>query len=52
VVGVVSFEVVRGHSVVYVFAKLFGSEMSSVPFVYAVDCLVKEVFVPIYFHGV
>ena len=52
VIGVVSFEVVGGQSVVYVFAELFGSEMRSVPFVNVVDCLVEEVFVPIYFHGV
>ena len=43
---------VGGQSVVYVFAKLFGSEVCSVPLVYMVDCLVKKVFVPIYFHGV
>ena len=39
-------------SVVDVFAKLLGSEVSSVPFVYVVDCLMEEVFVLIYFHGV
>ena len=43
---------VAGQSVVYVFAELFGSEVSGVPFVNVVDCLVEEVFVPIYFHGV
>ena len=48
----VSFDVIGGLSVVYVFAELVGSEMSSVPFVNVVDCLVEEVFVPIYFHGV
>jgi len=44
--------VVGGQTVVDVFAELFGSEVCSVPFVYVVDCLVKEVSVPIYFHGV
>ena len=43
---------VRGQSVVYVFAELFGGEVSSVPFVYVVDCLEEEVFVPTYFHGI
>ena len=43
---------VGGQSVVYVFAELFGGEVSSVPFVYVVDCLVAELFVSIYFHGV
>jgi hypothetical protein len=52
VIGMVSFEVVGGQSVVYVFAELFGSEMSGVPYVNVEDCLGEEVFVPIYFHGV
>ena len=43
---------VGGQSVVYLFAELFGGDVSSVPFVDVVDCLVEEVFVPIYFHGV
>ena len=43
---------VGGQSVVYVFAELFGSEMSGVPFVNVVDCFLEEVFVPIYIHGV
>ena len=43
---------VGGQSVVHVFAELFGSEMSGVPFGNVVNCLVEEVFVPIYFHGV
>ena len=40
------------QSVVYVFAKLFGSEMSGVTFVNVEDCLVEEVFVSIYCHVV
>ncbi len=35
-----------------VFAKLFSGEVCIMPFVYVVYCLVEEVFVPIYFHGV
>ncbi len=42
----------RGQSIVYMFAELFGSEMRGVPFVSAVDYLVDELFVPIYFDGV
>jgi len=52
VVGVVAFEVVGGQTVVYVLEELFGSEMSGVLLVYVEDCLVEEVFVPNYFHGV
>jgi hypothetical protein len=39
-VGVVAFEVVWGQTIVYVFAKLFGGEVSSAPFVYVVDVCV------------
>ena len=48
----VTFEVVWGQSVVYVFAKLCGGEVCSALFVYVVDCVVEEVFVFIYFHYV
>ena len=43
---------VGGQPVVYVFAELFGSEMSSVLLVNVVNSLLEEMFVPIYFHGV
>ena len=46
------FEVVGAQSIVYVFTELFDNELRGVSFVYVVDCLVEEVFVPIYFHGV
>ena len=43
---------VGGQSILYVFEELFGSEVSGVSFLNVVDCLVEEVCVPIYFHGV
>ena len=41
-----------GYSVVDVFAELFGGEVCNVLSVHVVYCLVKEVYVLIYFHGV
>ena len=52
VVGAVSFELVSGQSIMYMLAELFGGEVRGVPFGYVVDCLVQEVFVPVYFHGI
>ena len=42
----------EGQSVVDVFAESFGGEVCCASFVCVVECVVEEMFVPIYVHGV
>jgi len=39
----VSFELFKGKSIVYVLADMFGGEALNLPLVYVVDCLAEEV---------